>query len=114
MVYRFIDKYKEVFGVRWLLRKLSLWPNSYYNYLKNRKSKYHKKRQKIYEEIKSIYYNNARILGHRVIRIFLTRKGIILSKNTVHKYMNKTLNLHAVVMRKRPKYGKEIKKEGIS
>ena len=38
------------------------------------------------------------------MRIFLQRRGIHLSKTTVHKYMNKDLSLHAIVMRKKPKY----------
>lgn len=36
------------------------------------------------------------------MRIFLSRYGICLSKTTVHKYMNKVLNLSAVIMRKKP------------
>lgn len=35
------------------------------------------------------------------MRIFLSRYGICLSKPTVHKYMNKVLNLSAVLMRKK-------------
>lgn len=33
--------------------------------------------------------------------IFLARKGISLSKTTVHRYMNKELDLHAVTMGKK-------------
>lgn len=36
------------------------------------------------------------------MRVFLSRYGIHLSKTTVHKYMNKTLNLAAVIMRRKP------------
>ncbi len=36
--------------------------------------------------------------------IFLSRKGIKLSKTTIYRYMNKELNLHSVIMKKRPKY----------
>ena len=39
MAYRFIQKYSYLFGVRWLLRRLNIYPNAYYNYLKNRKKK---------------------------------------------------------------------------
>lgn len=35
------------------------------------------------------------------MRIFLSRYGIDLSKTTIHKYMNKSLHLSAVIMRKR-------------
>ena len=38
------------------------------------------------------------------MRIFLLRKGIRLSKTTVHKYRNKDLCLHAIVMGKKPGY----------
>ena len=38
------------------------------------------------------------------MKVFLSRYGIHLSKTTVHKYMNKTLNLAAVIMRKKPGY----------
>lgn len=54
--------------------------------------------------IKNIYYDNNRIIGHRGMVIFLKRKGINLSKTTVHRYMNKELNLHSVSMRKRIRY----------
>ena len=100
MVYRFIDKNKEYFGLRWLCRRLCISPNSYYNYLKNAKGEYHEQREVIYEKIKYIYYNNNRTVGHRAMRVFLSRYGIYLSKTTVHKYMNKTLNLTAIIMRK--------------
>ncbi len=106
MVYRFIDKYKIEFGLRWLLRKFELSPNAYYNYLKNRKATYQKKKAKIQEAIKTIYYNNGRIIGHRWMVIFLARKNIFISKATAHKYMNKELNLHAITLKKKPKYVK--------
>ena len=35
---------------------------------------------------------------------FLARKNIFISKTTAHKYMNKELNLHAVTLKKKPKY----------
>ena len=46
------------------------------------------------------------------MKIFLSRYGIYLSKTTVHKYMNKILNLAAVIMRKKPGY-KPCKKHKI-
>ncbi len=104
VVYRFLDQYQLIFGLRWLLRKFCLSPNAYYNYLKHPKSVYQRHKDHIQEEIKYIYYNNNRLLGHRSMRIFLQRRGIHLSKTTVHKYMNKDLSLHAIVMRKKPKY----------
>ena len=103
-VYRFIDQYKTILGLRWLLRNFQISPNAYYNYLKQRKAAYQQQKNQIKEEIKQIYYNHNRFLGHRVMRIFLLRKGIRLSKTTVHKYMNKDLDLHAIVMGKKLKY----------
>lgn len=40
MVYHFIDQYKTILGLRWLLRKFQISPNAYYNYLKQRKATY--------------------------------------------------------------------------
>ena len=79
-------------------------PNVCYNYLKDNKAGYRNHKQKVYEEIKSIYYNNNRIIGHRGMKIFLARKGIYLSKTTVHRYMNQELNLHAATVRKKRTY----------
>lgn len=112
MVYRFIDKYKDYFGLRWLCRHFGISANGYYNYLKNKKSEYYEQREAIYERIKYIFYNNNRTIGHRGIKVFLARYGIYLSKTTVHKYMNKELNLAAVIMRKKPGY-KTCKKHKI-
>jgi len=39
MAYRFIQKYSYLFGVRWLLRRLNICTNAYYNYLKRRKKR---------------------------------------------------------------------------
>ena len=104
MVYRFIDNNKSYFGLRWLCRRFCISPSCYYNYLKNKKRDYYEQRKLICEQIKHIYYNNNRTVGHRIMRVFLSRYGIHLSKTTVHKYMNKDLNLAAIVMRKKPGY----------
>ena len=104
MIYQFLDENKDIFGLRWLFRHFNIAPHAYYNYLKNNKARYQKQKQKIYEEIKSIYYSNNRIIGHRGMKIFLARKGIYLSKTTVHRYMNQELGLHAVTMRKKQTY----------
>lgn len=101
MVYHFINDNKEHFGLRWLCCHFGISTNGYYNYLKDHKHDYHKQREIIYERIKYIYYNSNRTVGHRVMRIFLSRYGIDLSKTTIHKYMNKSLHLAAVIMRKR-------------
>ena len=38
--YQFIDQYYNEFGVRWLLDRFHIYPNSHYNYKKNRKAGY--------------------------------------------------------------------------
>lgn len=104
MVYRFIDEYKEQFGLRWLCRQFMISTNCYYNYLKDNKRDYYKQKSIINERIRYIYYNNNRTIGYRPMKIFLQRYGIYLSTTTVHKYMNKELNLTAIIMRKKPNY----------
>jgi transposase InsO family protein len=104
VVYRFIDDNKKVFGLRWLCRKFNLSTNAYYNYKKNKKDNYYKKKNEIKRRIKYLYYNNNRIIGYRMMRIFLKRYGYSLSNKTVHKYMNKELGLCSVIMRKKGKY----------
>ena len=45
--------------------------------------------------------------------VLLCRYGIYLSKTTVHKYMNKVLNLTTVIMGKKTKYTNLYKKHKI-
>lgn len=104
MVYRFIDENKVEFGLRWICKKLAVSLTAYYNYKKNRKAAKNNAKENIKEEIKYIYYNTDRNLGHRGMQIFLARKGLILSKTTVFKYMNQELNLHAVLKIKKASY----------
>jgi putative transposase len=106
VVYRFIQENHHEFGVRWLLRKFTLSPNAYYNFLKGKKQAYHIEKQKICNTITHIYHENHGRLGHRTMKIFLKRQGVVLNKATVHKYMNKELGLHSIVMRKKPGYVK--------
>lgn len=102
MVYRFIDKYKETFGVRWLIRHFGISSNAYYNYRKQRKAEYYKRKEHVYKEIVQLYKLSGGIIGYRSMKIFLARKGIVLSANTIHKYMNKDLKLKATTARNTP------------
>ena len=104
MVYRFIDDNKNIFGLRWLCKQFGISPNCYYNYKKDAKGEYHKRLADIFERIKYVYYNNNRVIGYRVMRIFIKRYGYEVSNATMHKYMNKKLNLHAVIMHSKPGY----------
>ena len=47
MAYRFIDDDKDFFGVRWLLHRLDIYPNAYYNDRKHRKAAYREEKQRI-------------------------------------------------------------------
>lgn len=104
MVYRFIEEHKMVFGVRWLLHRLQLSPNAYYNYLKNRKAWYREKRETILEKIQEIYHKHHGMPGHRMMQILLKKVGIFVSKTTVQKYMNRILKLHSITHRRKPVY----------
>ena len=87
-----------------MLRRLEIYPNAYYNFLKNRKASYRKQKQEISNTISSIYHLHNGVDGYRSIRIYLRRQGISLSAPTVHKYMNVELKLYSVVRRKKPDY----------
>nr|WP_093426701.1 IS3 family transposase [Hathewaya proteolytica] len=103
-VYTFIKNYKSEFGVRWLLKKFNLSPNAYYNFLKNRRSKYHTQKQATLGKINEIFHKTNGVVGYRIMKIFLQRQGFNYSYQTVHKYMNKELKLHSIIRRKKPPY----------
>ena len=44
--------------MRWLLRKFSMSPNAYYNYLKDRKKEYRKQASRIQKRIVAIYHQD--------------------------------------------------------
>ena len=90
--------------IRWILRRLDIYPNAYYNYLRHRKSSYLAKKHKTLETISEIYHKNNGVVGYRNMKVYLERKGIVLSRITVHKYMNKELGLVSIVRRKKPTY----------
>lgn len=87
---------------------MNIQPNSYYNHLKNKKQQYHQNKKIIQTKIKKLYHETEGIFGHRSMQIFLAREGIFLSKTTVHKYMNKELELACVCRKKRPGYKKGV------
>lgn len=97
---------KEAFGLRWLLEKCSVYPNAFYNFLKQRKAKHRLEKKHILAQIKEIYHSHNGIDGYRKMKVYLQRRHINLSLLTVHKYMNGDLHLQAVVRRKKPAYQK--------
>ncbi len=82
-----------------------MYPNSYYNYLKNRKSTYQQQKKKLQTEILSIYHENNGVYGYTMIRNILKLRGIHRSYLTIYRYM-KELNLKSIIRRKRPDYVK--------
>lgn len=60
----------------------------------------------ICDVIREIYHETGGTVGHREMQVFLRKRGIMLSKATVHKYMNKEMHLQSVCRRKKPGYKK--------
>jgi len=88
--------------VRWLLRRLKLCPNAYYNYQKHRKADYYAQKAAVHEQIQGIYHSHNGIDGYRSMRVYLERSGYVYSATTIHKYMNTELGLRSVVRPRRP------------
>lgn len=90
--------------MRWLLRKLHICPNAYYNYIKSRKATYYANKEAVKQQIKDIYHSHNGVVGYRAVRAYLLKQGCCLSVLTVHKYMNKELGLKSIVRPKKPVY----------
>ena len=63
-------------GLRWLLRRLGIFPNVYYNYLKDRKAGYRRKKAKLLTCITETYHERKGIPGYRLMAALLKSKGI--------------------------------------
>ena len=95
-------------GLRWLLRRLGIYPNAYYNYLKNRKAEYRLNKAKLLTVITQTYHERKGIPGYRLMTVLLKNKGISISRTTCHKYMNTELGLFSVTRRHKPGTGKGL------
>lgn len=95
----------QEFGLRWLLRRLKIYPNAYYNYKKSHKDHYLRKKAEHKQAILDIYHEYSGRPGHRMMAVFLARKNITLSKTTVLKYMQE-LEIRSVVAPKKRRYHK--------
>ena len=104
--YRFIKQYHDLYGTRWLLKRMGIAPNAYYHFLKDQKAEYIKRKNKIKTEIRRIYHEHKGTPGYRSMRVYLKRKGISLSNLTVHKYMNTELHLFSITRKRKPDYVK--------
>ena len=85
---------------------MNIYPNAYYNYLAQRKAAYQQQKQRILQKIKDIYHAYNGVPGYRTMQVYLRREGIVISRPTVHRYMNRELGLLAVVRRRKPNYCK--------
>jgi len=94
-----MEQHHKEFGVRWLLRRLELCPNAYYNY---RKANYYVQKAKVHEQIQRIYHSHNGIDGYHSMRIYLERSGYCYSATTIHKYRNTELGLRSIVRPKKP------------
>jgi len=87
------------------LRRLNVYPNGYYNYLKRRKEAYLQKKAEVQRQIVSIYHERCGVPGYRMMQKLLIPYGFTLSKVTTYKYMDE-LGLKSIVRRKKPSYRK--------
>jgi len=80
-------------------------PNAYYNYKKSNKALYYSKKEFVKETITDIYHEYSGRPGYRMMTIFLKRRGIFLSSQTVRKYM-KELRIRSIRAPRKPRYHK--------
>lgn len=84
---------------------MNIVPNAYYNYVKKRKENYLSEKKKTQDTMLEIYHEYSGNPGYRIMRIYLQRLGIFLSKTTVLKYMQE-LKIKSTVTPKKPAYKK--------
>lgn len=106
-IYHFINRHKETFGLRRLLNRLEIYPNAYYNYLKQRKSTYYSTKQAVLSQIEQIYHNHNGVAGYRQMTKYLADEGLKYSLTNIHKYMNKEMKLQSIVRPEKIKYRPE-------
>lgn len=90
--------------MNWLLRRMEVFPNAYYNYRKHRKNAYRKQTEKTLKIIGAIYHEANGVPGYRAMRDLLKNQGIALSVQTVRRYMNVKLGLKSVTRKKKRHY----------
>ena len=102
--YRFIDRYHDEFGMRWLLNRLDIYPNAYYNYRKHRKANYYAHKEELKAQIDEIYHQHNGVDGYRSMAVYLSRRGYNYRPTNIHKYMNVEMGLRSIVRPKKPDY----------
>ena len=88
------------------MKRLGIFPNAYYNHLKDKKAGYRRDKAKIISDITETYHERKGIPGYRLMTALLKSKGISISATTCHKYMNAELRLFSVTRRHKPGYRK--------
>jgi transposase InsO family protein len=88
------------------LKKLGVYPNAYYNYLKKRRATRVTVKAKTLKRIDKLYHQTGGKPGYRMMTQLLRNEGIYLSPQTVHKYMNKELGLKSVTRKRKRNYSK--------
>ena len=88
------------------MKRFGIFPNAYYNHLKDRKSEYCRNKAKIISCITETYHERKGIPGYRLMAALLKSKGIRISPTTCHKYMSCELKLFSVNRRHKPGYRK--------
>lgn len=96
-------QYSEEFGVRWLLRRFNIYPNAYYNFLKNRNKDYEENKARTLRKIVELYHQNNGVPGCQMMRDLLALKDINYCRLTILKYMRE-LQLYSIVRRRKPNY----------
>lgn len=100
--------------MNWLLDKLGIHPNAYYNYRKNRKSAYYKSKSSSLKKIEQLYHEAGGRPGYRMMHQMLANQGIGLSIQTVRKYMNVELGLKSITRKSKYHYHKGPEAYAIS
>ena len=88
------------------MKRFGVFPNDYYNYLKDRKAAYRKRKERLLSCITETYHERKGVPGYRLMSSLLKNKGISISGTTCHKYMNTELGLFSVTRRHKPGYRK--------
>ena len=82
---------------------MSIHPNAYYNYKKNRKDGYRKELASKLEKVGRKFHDLDGTRGYRQVYDQLKNEGITMSYSTCHKYLNK-LGLKSIQRKRKPVY----------
>lgn len=86
------------------MRRFQIYPNAYYNFLKDRKAVYRIQKSKTQRKIVEEYHKANGVPGYRMMRDLLVPYGYKYCNTTIYKYM--LVGLRSIVRRKRPDYHK--------